>query len=193
MKFRKTISLFSTIVLLFVNFNILIYADEQNLSQQKIFQEVEAKEERYRTLSSVSMILEREINGKIEVLLQLRQNTGWMDGFWDLGASGHVDKGETLIDAAIRETNEELEINVIPEDVEFLHLSHNNYGENRIYYCFYVKIKNYSGEIKIGEPKKCAELKWFGIENLPENIIPVQKSALENYQKGIIYNEIGWK
>ncbi len=55
-----------------------------------------------------------------------------------------------------------------------------------------MKIKNYTGKIKIGEPDKCAELKWFDIENLPENIIPIRKSALEDYKKGVFYNEIGW-
>lgn len=139
------------------------------------------------------MILERENFGKTEILLQLRTNTGWMDNFWDLGACGHVDEGETLTDATIRETKEELCIDVLPEDVEFISLNHNNLGKKGVYYCFYMKIKNYSGEISIGEPDKCAELRWFDIENLPENIISIRKNALEDYKKGIIYNEIGWK
>lgn len=147
---------------------------------------------RYRTLSTVSMILERKNEGKTEILLQLRKNTGWMDGFWDLGACGHVDENETLTQATIRETKEEICIDVLPEDVEFISLNHNNLGKKGIYYCFYMRIKNYTGEIKIGEPNKCAELKWFDIENLPENIIPIRGSALKDYKKGIVYNEIGW-
>lgn len=150
------------------------------------------KKEHYKTLSTVSMLLERQCEGKTEVLLQLRKNTGWMDGFWDFGACGHVDDGETLTDAAIRETKEELCVDVLPEDIEFLSLNHNNLGNKGIYYCFYIKVKKYRGEIKIGEPEKCAELKWFDIENLPKNIIPIRKYSLEDYKKGIIYNEIGW-
>lgn len=56
-----------------------------------------------------------------------------------------------------------------------------------------MKVKHYTGEIKIGEPDKCSDLEWFDIENLPPNIIPIRKSALLDYKNGIIYNEIGWK
>ena len=35
-----------------------------------------------------------------EVLLQLRQNTGYMDDHWAAAAAGHVERGETAYDAA---------------------------------------------------------------------------------------------
>ena len=38
-----------------------------------------------------------------EVLLQLRQNTGYMDDHWAAAAAGHVEQGETAYDAARRE------------------------------------------------------------------------------------------
>ena len=38
-----------------------------------------------------------------EVLLQLRQNTGYMDDHWAAAAAGHVEQGETAYDAAHRE------------------------------------------------------------------------------------------
>ncbi|MEZ5085322.1 MAG: NUDIX domain-containing protein [Tessaracoccus sp.] len=37
------------------------------------------------------------------VLLQLRQNTGYMDGHWTAGAAGHVEPGETAPQAAARD------------------------------------------------------------------------------------------
>ncbi len=43
--------------------------------------------ERYRTLSAVMLMLIREHNGKEEILLQKRKNTGYMDGYWDCSAS----------------------------------------------------------------------------------------------------------
>ena len=42
------------------------------------------------------------------MLLQLRQNTGFMDGHWAAAAAGHVEKGETAYDAARREAAEEI-------------------------------------------------------------------------------------
>ena len=51
------------------------------------------------------------------VLLQLRQNTGYMDGYWAAGAAGHVEAGETAVDAAVRELREELGLSVQREDL----------------------------------------------------------------------------
>lgn len=39
-----------------------------------------------------------------EILLQRRQNTGYMDGFYDLSASCHVEKNEQMTTSLIRET-----------------------------------------------------------------------------------------
>ena len=43
-----------------------------------------------------------------EVLLQLRQNTGYMDAHWAAATAGHIERGETAYDAAQRESAEEL-------------------------------------------------------------------------------------
>ncbi|NNF74649.1 MAG: NUDIX domain-containing protein [Flavobacteriaceae bacterium] len=39
---------------------------------------------------------------------------------WDVSAAGHVDAGETIIDAAVRETQEELGLVLTPTDLNFL-------------------------------------------------------------------------
>ena len=46
--------------------------------------------------------------GGTEVLLQLRRDTGYMDGHWAAAAAGHVEQGETAYDAARREALEEI-------------------------------------------------------------------------------------
>ena len=45
------------------------------------------RKEKYRTWTSVMLMLIRENNGKEEILLQKRKNTGYMDGYWDCSAS----------------------------------------------------------------------------------------------------------
>ena len=52
-----------------------------------------------------------------EVLLQLRQGTGYMDGHWAAAAAGHVEAGESVLDAAVREADEELGVTIDPVDL----------------------------------------------------------------------------
>ena len=47
-------------------------------------------------------------SGAAEVLLQLREGTGYMDGYWATAAAGHVERGESVFAAAAREVTEEL-------------------------------------------------------------------------------------
>ena len=98
--------------------------------------------ERYRTLSAVMLMLIRENNGKEEILLQKRKNTGYMDGYWDYSASGHVENKESMKMAMKREAKEELCIDINIDDLEFISLIHKINGEDIIYYNGYLKQKN---------------------------------------------------
>jgi len=53
-------------------------------------------------------------------LLQRRstEKENW-PGYWDVSAAGHVSAGETPIEAAIRETEEELSLRIAPEELEY--------------------------------------------------------------------------
>ena len=148
---------------------------------------------RFRTIAAVLVLLTRETKDGTEYLLQKRQNTGFADGMWDFSASGHVEKDEPMTKTVCREAKEEVNVDIIPEDIEFMGLLHSfGDGEPRFLGCF--RVNNYSGEIRIGEPKKVAELKWFNENNLPENIIDSRKKALERFKKdGVFYQEFGWK
>ena len=90
--------------------------------------------ERYRTLSAVMLMLMRENNGVEEILLQKRKNTGYMDGYWDCSASGHVENMESMKMAMQREAKEELSIDIDIEDLEFVSLIHKINGVDTIYY-----------------------------------------------------------
>jgi len=66
--------------------------------------------ERFRVVPAAYVFLLRgtATGGGDEVLLQLRQHTGYMDGHWAAAAAGHVERGETAYDAARREALEEI-------------------------------------------------------------------------------------
>ena len=81
--------------------------------------------EKYYSRLAVNLVLTRmNEEGKKEILLQLRQNTGYMDNMYDFACSGHVEKGESFAAALVRETKEEIGIIIKEEDLVFLAVNH---------------------------------------------------------------------
>ena len=140
--------------------------------------------ERRKTNSVVLLILLKENADSKEVLLQLRQNTGYMDDMWDMAATGHVEANEKIEDAALREAREELDIIIDKKDIKLVSLEHKA-TEN--YYLFFFLCSKYVGNPKISEPDKCTSLVWFDFDFLPVNIIEHNKRAIEKLKNNIFY------
>ncbi len=145
----------------------------------------------FKSFSTIFPIILQEKDDTIQILLHRRKNTGYQDGKWDIAASGHVDEGETAKMAVVRECAEELGIDVKIKDLSFVHLSHrvSNTG-GRTYYDIYFVVNKYHGIPKVIEPDKCSELRWFKIDDLPNEIIDIRKIALDNYRNDIQYSEV---
>ncbi len=135
--------------------------------------------------------------GATEVLLQLRQNTGYMDGHWAAAAAGHVERGETAYDAARREAAEELDIRDLA--LEFVtsmqRTQHADPIDERI--DFFFTARSWSGEPRIVEPAKCAELRWCrldGIDSLPGPVVPHEREVLLRLREGYVpsYTSFGF-
>jgi ADP-ribose pyrophosphatase YjhB (NUDIX family) len=124
-----------------------------------------------------------------KILLLRRFNTGYEDGKYSVVA-GHVDAGETVTHAAIREALEEAGVVLCLEDLQVVHVMNRKSNDERV--DFFVHVKAWSGEITNTEPEKCDDLAWFPLEELPANMIPYVRYAIENYKKGILYSEFGW-
>ena len=141
--------------------------------------------ERHKAVPAVYLFLEN--NGKI--LFLLRQNTGYCDGDYSV-PSGHVEAGELLTDAVIRETEEETGIRVKREDLRLVHTmyrgKHDETGERAD---FFFVADRWEGEPENREPLKCAEVRWFLKDALPSNIIHFEKLALESIRRGIPFSE----
>lgn len=150
--------------------------------------------ERFRTLSAVMILLCRtNQQGQEEVLLQKRMNTGFMDGYWDFSASGHVENNESMKMAAVREAKEELGVDVKIENLEFMCLLHEKTPvTEQIYYNGYLKTTKWTNEPRVNEPDKCEEIKWFLLDKLPENMVGCRRQAIENDKNHIPYAEYGW-
>ena len=122
-----------------------------------------------------------------EVLLQLRQNTGFMDGHWAAAAAGHVEKGETAYDAARREAREELGVDGLDLSFEFT-MQRTQGGEpidERV--DFFFTTRTWTGEPRILEPTKSADLRWCRIERLPDPVVPHELMALRSLGTGTAY------
>ncbi len=123
------------------------------------------------------------------VLLLRRFNTGWEDGKYSVPA-GHVDAGESVTEAAIREAHEEVGIPLKPGAVQVVHVMHRKAEEERI--DFFLVVNEWTGAITNQEPHKCDDLAWYSRSSLPSNVIPYVRQALENYQNGVAFSEFGW-
>lgn len=125
-----------------------------------------------------------------EILLARRCNTGYQDGNYAVPA-GHIDAGEMPTAALIREVKEEIGIDINPVHARLVHTSfrpkHDETGD-RVDYYFEVKV--WHGEIENLEPGKCDDLKWASVYDLPENMTPHVRVAIEKSEAGQILSEL---
>ena len=124
------------------------------------------------------------------ILLLRRVNTGYADGYYALPA-GHLEGQETAREGCVREVKEEIGVDLEIEDLELVHTMHRKSIKDERVDFFFTTVK-YSGEVSNGEPNKCDDLRWFSLDDLPENIIDFTGAAIESYKKGIRYSEFGW-
>ncbi len=147
--------------------------------------------ERHKVRCAVFLMITKEENGTEYILLQRRFNTGLLDGQYDVSCSGHLEKGETLIEAMIRETKEEIGVDVKREDLRYSSTIHANFSDAE-YILVAFTTNKYHGIPSIMEPDKCDELKWFDINNLPETLADTRKIMIDNYKKHNLYSEYGF-
>jgi 8-oxo-dGTP diphosphatase len=121
-----------------------------------------------------------------QILLLRRFNTGYEDGNYSVPA-GHLDGGETVIAAAAREAEEETGLQLEKNNIIFSSVMHRIEEEERV--DFFVHVHGWQGEPRNTEPDKCDELRWVNVDELPDNIIPYVKKAIQNHRDGINFDE----
>ena len=134
--------------------------------------------DRFRLVPAAYVVLRR----RNAVLLQLRSNTGYMDGHWATAAAGHVEADESVFEAAVREAREELGVDVAPADLQPLCAMHRTAGSSRRVderVDFFFECWTWSGEPRLLETDKAAELSWFGLDALPIPVVPHERFVLD--------------
>ncbi|MCC6300475.1 MAG: NUDIX domain-containing protein [Anaerolineales bacterium] len=121
-----------------------------------------------------------------QILLLRRFNTGFRDGEYSVPA-GHLEGGESVMEAAAREGEEEAGIKVQLSALTFSTVMHRIEDEERV--DFFVVVNRWEGEPFNAEPDKCDELRWVDVNALPSNTIPYVWQALANHRNGIPFDE----
>lgn len=141
------------------------------------------------------VLLLRGTGADTEVLLQQRANTGYRDGYWAIAAAGHIEAGETAVEAAHREAAEELAVTDL--ELEFLTAMQRTGNDlpidERI--DFFFAARSWQGEPRIVEPEKCSGLGWFALEELPDPVVPPERELLRQLQTGTLtpYSTFGFR
>jgi 8-oxo-dGTP pyrophosphatase MutT (NUDIX family) len=139
--------------------------------------------ERFRVVPAAYVIFRRDD----DVLLQLRQNTGYMDGYWATAAAGHVEADESVFAAASREAAEELGVVVNAADLEPLTGMHRTHGNGRSIderVDWFFAVRRWHGDPHLREPDKAADLRWFALDDLPDPVVPHELFVLEHLRAG---------
>jgi mutator protein MutT len=118
-----------------------------------------------------------------QILLTRRMNTGYHDGDYSL-PSGHIENGEFPDQAAIREAEEEVGVKINEPKFVLVMYSDDNYA------CFFFEVRSWDGEIRNCEEDKCDDVQWFELDQLPKNLTPEVKAAIQNYQKQSFYANV---
>ena len=122
------------------------------------------------------------------ILLQRRFNTGYEDGLYSLPA-GHVEDKESFLEAAVREAKEELGIELRHENLSVVHVTHRKCNDGDRVDVF-ATATIWENEPTIMEATKCDALQWFNLNDLPREISPYNKLAIQKIFNKILFDEI---
>jgi SAM-dependent methyltransferase len=139
---------------------------------------------RHTEIVDVHLILRRGD----EVLLARRAGTGYADGLLH-APSGHVEDGEDVRAAVLRETYEEIGVRLAPEDVRVaLVMQHRGPGgaprTGWFFEAEYGAGEEGRTEPYNREPDKCSGLSWHPLAALPDGMVAYCAAGLDAYRAG---------
>ena len=125
-----------------------------------------------------------------QLLMLRRYRTGYEDGNYSVVA-GHLDGGEDVYAAMIREAGEEAGILLQRPALEIVQVMHRkSAAEERVDY--FLACNTWEGEVRNMEPDKCDDLCWCPWAAIPDNTIGYVRAAIENYRNGVAFSLYGW-
>lgn len=135
--------------------------------------------DKFPFFAAVYLVLQKDT----QILLSRRFNTGYEDGMYSMVA-GHMDGGESVIEATRREAREEAGLEIAPENLTVAHTMHRICASGVEYIDFFVVAHSWHGEPSIMEPDKCDDMSWHPLTNLPDTTLPYIRAALTEIERG---------
>lgn len=125
-----------------------------------------------------------------QVLLVKRANSDWASECWNF-PGGLLEANETVLQAAVRETKEEIGVSIDPQDFSLVHVLHVHAGgtNTRTIIGFYFMAEKWQGTPINNEPEKHNDIGWFDLNNLPAHTTQHAGQALHGLLNCISYSE----
>lgn len=118
-----------------------------------------------------------------ETLLLLRRaQTGYLDGWYAL-PGGHLQRGEGIVDCAVRELREETGVRVEPTQLQpAAVLPYRSADQQGIDFIMLSRV--WDGEPHLAEPDRFDDFGWWPVDALPAHTVPYIAPALALLGRG---------
>lgn len=121
------------------------------------------------------VFLYRVSRGRLEFLWQKRSEFVRNPGTWDYAAGGHINLGESLTEAAVREAREEIGVEISAEDLQLLEMV--GYTKNRFGWVYLVDFSGRECDFHFDD-REVSEVKWVPYDEMEEFIEKYAKKPI---------------
>lgn len=126
------------------------------------------------------------------VLMALRQGTGYADGQWNV-PSGHLEDEEHTAAGAAREVAEEIGVTVDLEDLTLVHvIDHRGSLAAAPRLGLFFTATRWTGTAVNAEPRKCGGIAWYPLAAPPADTVAYHAAAMAHIVAGRPHSVHGW-